>query len=336
MSGHLSAALDAMATADVDVLLLGRGANIRWVSGANSLWLAGTRPFAPACTVVRSTGAVHLLSITDDGLPDDIPPERLYPISWNPMNLVGAVIAAPGVTDAKRIGVDGMSPLFEQLFAGMLPGAELVDGEAMLRAARRVKSSDDITAIRRAVTVAQGALTAVTDAIVPGARECDLKGVFEQRMADLGVTTPAFEGTFCVAEAGAPPRVLVTDRDLAQGDAVHLRVGVLRDGWEASLARTWTCGDGPRVEPDTPARTTLAGVVAECRAGATIGALRGAAPGVAVDGLGIGHEELADDDVLAAGMVLGVEVLADGVIVGDMVLVTDAEPELLTTFPDAP
>src|SRR2546430_12168606 len=100
-----------MARRDVDVLVLGREGNARFVSGATRLWLAGTRPFAPGCVVVRETGAVHLLSVTDFGVPSDIPRERLYPMSWNPMNIMGEVAAIPAVSTARRIGVDGLTPL---------------------------------------------------------------------------------------------------------------------------------------------------------------------------------------------------------------------------------
>ena len=67
MSEHLTRTLAAMTDVDVDVLLLGRSPNVRYVSGANQLALAGTRPFAPACVVVRGTGAVHLMTTTDEG-----------------------------------------------------------------------------------------------------------------------------------------------------------------------------------------------------------------------------------------------------------------------------
>src|SRR3979409_277265 len=100
-----------MARQDVDVLVLGREGNARFVSGATRLWLAGTRPFAPGCVVVRETGAVHLLSITDFGVPSDIPAQCLYQMSWNPMNIVGVVAAIPGVSSARQIGVDGLTPL---------------------------------------------------------------------------------------------------------------------------------------------------------------------------------------------------------------------------------
>src|SRR6266511_2080618 len=105
MSNRLDLVLGAMGEREVDLLLLGREGNARYVSGARRLWLAGTRPFTPGCAVVRETGAVHLLSVTDDGIPADIPAERLYPLSWNPVNLLGPVVGAPGVAGARRVGV---------------------------------------------------------------------------------------------------------------------------------------------------------------------------------------------------------------------------------------
>ena len=45
--------LEEMARQNVDVLLLGREGNARYVSGAHRLFLAGERAFAPGCVVVR-------------------------------------------------------------------------------------------------------------------------------------------------------------------------------------------------------------------------------------------------------------------------------------------
>lgn len=49
-------ALAQMDAHDLDILVLGRQANIRYVTGAPQLWIAGTRPFGPMCVVVRATG----------------------------------------------------------------------------------------------------------------------------------------------------------------------------------------------------------------------------------------------------------------------------------------
>src|SRR3989442_4673020 len=100
-------ALAAMADGGVDALILSREANARYVSGARRLWLAGARAFAPGCVLVAATGEVHLLSISDDGVPRDIPVANLYPITWNPVNLFGRLAAIPRLASARPIGVDG-------------------------------------------------------------------------------------------------------------------------------------------------------------------------------------------------------------------------------------
>lgn len=331
MTEHLDRVLDSMGERDVDLLLLGREGNARYVSGARRLWLGGTRAFAPGCAVVRETGAVHVLSVTDDGIPSDIPPERLYPISWNPINLLRPVVSAPGVAGARRIGVDGMTPLFEQLLNGMLPGAELVDGESLLRSVRRKKSASDIEAIRAAAAVADDAMAATVDAMRPGVREIDLVGVFDERMAGHGVTTPAYDAVFSVAEEGAVG-AWSTDRVIADGDLVTISAGVLAEGWEASLARTWPCGDlrseHRAFEEWSRAWSEL---VARGRSGARFSDLRG--EGIELHGVGASYEVLFDDDLLEPDMVVALELRHAGILGGDTLLVSDDAPDPLTRAP---
>jgi Xaa-Pro aminopeptidase len=240
------------------------------------------------------------------------------------MNILGGVTAIPGVAGARRIGVDGLTPLFEQLLNGMLPEAELVDGEMLLREVRQAKTPEDVAGIRVAIGVAEDALRAVSEALHAGVTERELKGVFEEHMTERGARTPAFEGTFCVADPGVAPRSLVTDRAVRDGDLVHVRAGVLHDGWEGAIARTCACG---ATDPEVP--PTHAMTVALAVDGATVGDLR--ATGATVEGVGLGHEELADSDRLDAGMVLWIERWLDPVLVGDTVLVGDEGPEVLTS-----
>ena len=79
--GRRQRALDQMEAHDIDVLVLGQEANARYVAGAQRLWTAGTRPFGPGCVVVRATGAIHLVSTWDEGIPDDIPHDNLFGIT---------------------------------------------------------------------------------------------------------------------------------------------------------------------------------------------------------------------------------------------------------------
>jgi Xaa-Pro aminopeptidase len=157
---------------------------------------------------------------------------------------------------ARRIGVDSMSPLFEGLIKAAAPNAVLVDGETAIRAARRLKTADELRCIRTACAIAEAALSASIDALRPGVREAELLGVFEQRMSMLNVTAPAIEGTFCATPRSAsgshvpPLRQLHGDRSINEGDLAVLSSGVLYAGYEGSVGRTWPCmGAGSEIKP---------------------------------------------------------------------------------------
>ena len=319
-----------MADAGVEALILGREANARYVSGARRLWLAGARAFAPGCVLVASTGDVHVLSSSDDGMPSDLPIEHLYPITWNPANLMARLALIPGLSDARRVGVDGLTPLMESLLGGTFPSAELVDGQSVMLAARQQKLTEEIDAIRRAIAVATDALDTVIASAVPGVRERDLLARFQERMCALGTTTPAFEGTF--------GHRFPSDEVLGAGDRVVVDAGVLVDGYEGGLARTIVCG-GP--QPDaTPADDLFMTLLDVVKPGATGADLWAAwdATGTArsttavAHGVGLGLEPpvVGDDDAsFAAGMTLSLRAEADGWVRRDTVVVTDTGAQLL-------
>src|SRR5581483_509628 len=237
-----------------DVLVLGREANARYASGARRLWTAGTRPFGPGCVVVRATRQVHLLSVWDEGIPESIPRENLYGLSWNPMNLIGAIGRIPGAAEAARVGVDGMSPLMAQLLPTAFPKARIEAAEDAMLAARRVKTADEVGCIRAATAVAEAALDAAMAALRPGARERELLAAFLARLGDFGVQVPASEGTFCAtpkarseprapspvgvargsgpgARDAAPPlRQLASGRAVGEGEVVAVAGGGLYAG----------------------------------------------------------------------------------------------------------
>jgi Xaa-Pro aminopeptidase len=324
-------ALAAMADAGIDALILGREANARYVSGARRLWLAGARAFAPGCVLVAETGDVHLLSTSDDGVPPDVPIDHVYAITWNPSNLMARLASIPGLSAARRVGVDSLTPIMESLLTGTFPRAELVDGQSVMLAARRLKLANEIDAIQRAVAVATEALDAAIAIARPGIRERDLLARFEERMCELGTTTAAFEGTFGHA--------FPSDRVLAAGDRVVLDAGVLVDGYEGGLARTIVC-DTSTPDP-TPADELFTVLLAEMRAGATGADLWSAwdATGVprpsqpVAHGVGLGFEAPVvgrDDEVIAAGMTMSLRAEADGWVRRDTVLVTDTGARLLS------
>jgi Xaa-Pro aminopeptidase len=230
--------LAELRTARLDALLLGREANARHAAGARRLWTTGGRPFAPGCVLLAS-GELHLMSTWDEGVPAEIQREHLYGTTWNPARLMRALAAIPDLATARRVGVDGMSAGFARLLAEALPKAELVDAAALLERARRTKTADELECIRTAVAVAESALWAVLPGIAPGERERALAGRYWAAAARLGVTTPAFEPTFC---AGAPLRRIPSERALAAGELVVCDAGVLYAGYEGLVGRSAPVG----------------------------------------------------------------------------------------------
>src|SRR5271154_5636037 len=205
-TGRRERALAQMQKHDLDVLVLGRQANVRYVSGAPQLWVAGTRPFGPTCVVIRKTGAIHLLSTWDEGVPDDIPHENLYGISWNPVNTIAALQRIDGAATARRVGTDALSPGFAQLLPTAFPNAELVDGELAMRAARRIKAAEEVAALRESIRVAEASLAAA---------------------AAGGVSTPLNQDVAWVTSREHPWRGVNGQGRVNGGDLVAFSAGVL-------------------------------------------------------------------------------------------------------------
>src|ERR1700748_264580 len=231
-TGRRERALAQMEKHDLDVLVLGRQANVRYVSGTPQLWVAGTRPFGPACVLVRATGAIHLLSTWDEGVPDDIPRENLYGISWNPMNTIAAL----------RVGTDALSPAFAQLLPNAFPNAQLVDGELAMRAARRIKTNEEVASLRESVRVAESALAAAVAELRPGVSEQQLAGVLLEALAAGGVSTPSNQDVAWVTSREHPWRRVNNDGRVQTGDLVAFSAGVLAGGYVGQAGGTWPAG----------------------------------------------------------------------------------------------
>ena len=347
---------DAMSAAGLDVLLLGRAANIQFASGARQLWTAGLRPFGPGCIVVAGTGRVHLLSTWDEGVPDEIRHDDLFGLTWNPANLVTRVGAVPGLHGARRVGTDGVGPGTDQLLAALAPEAELVDANPVLRTARSVKTAEEVACIRTAAALAEAALTAMSASVAPGITERELVGVHSGRLAELGAPIPAWEAVACATPRHGPVRRrrLTSDRPVAAGELVALTACALYAGYEADVSRTVVCpgGGGPGDLLDRVA-TAQAGLIDACRPGATGADLVSAwgatgwsdpsdpGPEPLAWGVGLGMEPpvigsgLGAMERLEEGMTLAVQAwLAEdgvgGALRADVLLVTAGGPEVLT------
>jgi Xaa-Pro dipeptidase len=321
---ELARCLSAMERTGIDALVLGREASARSVSGANRLWLAGTRAFAPGCVVVRRDGAVHLLANSNAGF-EGFPRDHLYPITWNPERLLASLRAIPGLSEARTIGVDGMSPGIHALFRELVPAGRLVDAGPIIAELWAMHSPEKVAKVHLAAGVACSGLAAMASFLREGVRARVLRGVCAEHFASLGVTTPAFEAVAAPIDGGASTW-LPPERLLGEGESVALRAGALRDGWEASLARTYIIGE-PSVEQPPPPGWDAA--LALCRPGTYVGQLRDLE--AVVYGVGRGVEPYEDDVQLEAGMVCALELHQGRRLHQDVLHITEAAPTILTT-----
>jgi Xaa-Pro aminopeptidase len=327
--------LSAMEREGIDVLVLGRRGNGKYVAGHRSLWRAVLTPFGPMCIVVRDTEQVHLMGTTwDDGIPREIPTDNLSGLMWNPRLTVDALAQIDGLRRATTLGVDGMGAGMIQLFDALAPDAEIVDGEQLMHGVRAEKLREEIDCIRVALAIAEGAMYDVTRALVPGATEIELKARYAEATARYGTTLPAFEGVFCATPRDAsgsgrtpPLRREATARSLGAGELVACSGGVLYGGYEGAATRTWQCGGANGVSRAALAlrdrwRAAVDAMAAVCRPGTPARQLRDAwiatgeplPPVLLAHGVGLGVEppvvggalgpDGADDTPLHAGMVL--------------------------------
>ena len=175
---------DAMESARLDALVLGRPGNVRYAPGARQLWRTGANPFAPLCVVVRETGRVHLLSTWDDGIPPEIGHDDLYGMFWNPAHLIAALASIPGLTEAHRVGTDSLTPFFAQVLpdAGAHGSSWSTRRGSLARAAGE-KTADELACIEVALTLAEAGLAALERPLGPGVTERDLLGVYVECVA---------------------------------------------------------------------------------------------------------------------------------------------------------
>ncbi|HET6963313.1 MAG TPA: M24 family metallopeptidase [Acidimicrobiales bacterium] len=264
--------LEAMAATGVDVLMLGRPANIAFASGARQLWTSGTRPFSPACVVVAATGRVHLLSTWDEGVPDEIPHRDLFGLSWNPAIASARLRAIEGLDAASRVATDGWGTGAAQLIASLCPRADVVDGGGLIRQARAAKSPDEMACLFTAAAAAEAGLSALSAALRPGVTERELVGVYAERLASIGMACPPTEGVVWVSTDSSRPRRVPSDRRLQAGDLVALNPGASFAGYEVTVGRTRVVGSPsqPGLSQGALAtRAALDAVIGTCRPGAT-------------------------------------------------------------------
>ena len=243
---------------------------------------------------------------------------------------------------------------WEVLRAG---GLELVPRRGLVEALRAVKDESELEKIRRAGEITSEGYARLADERFVGRTERELAWRLEDLFRELGADAPAFESIVASGPNAAKPHARPTDRTMEAGETIVIDAGAMVEGYNADCTRTFATGPLPQ-ELKAAYQATLEGQLAgleAVRAGVTgIDADAAARDKIEAAGLGekfghgLGHGvglevheaprlSRESTDTLVAGNVATVEpgvYLAGlgGIRIEDLVVVTDGEPEILTSF----
>ena len=154
-----------------------------------------------------------------------------------------AALAAIG-TGGKTIGLDGSAMRFFEYEAirRYAPGADLVDASEALVALRLHKSEGEISAIRRAIAISEGALEAMLAEVRVGMSERELGSILDSNMIRLGGQGVAFETLLHAGGKTALPHTGPLAYRIQHGDPLLVDFGARFNGYCADITRTFFVG----------------------------------------------------------------------------------------------
>jgi Xaa-Pro aminopeptidase len=243
-----------------------------------------------------------------------------------------------------------------------LPGAvELIPSGGLVERLRVVKEPAEIEAIAAATELADASLEWLLGTGLIGRTERELAIALEHDMRERGAEGPSFDSIVAGGPHGALPHAQPRDVPIVRGELVVIDWGAQLDGYCSDCTRTVAAG---HVDSDAE---QIYGFVLEAQL-AALGAVQAGRGGREIDavareliaghghgdhfGHGLGHgvgleihegprlSPRAKDEAIAAGSTVTVEPGIYipgrlGVRIEDLVVVTDAEPRILTGIPKA-
>jgi Xaa-Pro aminopeptidase len=276
---------------------------------------------------------------------------------------LGQILRNYGI-EGGRIGIDQANLSLIASLRRHFPNLELEDGDTVMQRARWVKLDEEIPIIEEACAIGDSVTKRALDETKAGRRECEVAGDAMQTLFYLGgemahVITPFVAS----GEHMSPPHRLCTDKIMRNGDLCFIDIGAMWNGYFADIGRTTVIGKPTRRQKEiyTAVYEGLMAGVAKMRPGNTNKDIsdaiveKVASHGFAEHlfslfighGIGIGANEppyvgetLPGAPVyeLKPNMVFAIEPLVwvpdvqggGGVRIEDMVLVTEAEPRILS------
>jgi Xaa-Pro aminopeptidase len=363
-----------LAEAGVDALLVWKNENVRYLTSLRAQLIAGKESSLNGALLTAQDGPVLFCSGGElDKARGGMPwLSGIHPIPIMEQRELTAAFAtttlAPMLAElglkGGRLGIDHASFSLIDAVRRALPSFELVDGDAVMQAARLVKFDEEIQLLEEACAIGDAVTRRAIDGSREGRREMEIAGDAMQTLYYMGGELPHVLTPYVASgEHMAPPHRITSDKVVRNGDLVFIDIGAMWNGYFADIGRTTIVGR-PRPEQKrvyTAVYESLMAGIAVMRPGMTNMDVANAIRAKVAEhdlqdrlfslfighGIGIGANEPpyigeslpgATEIELQPNMVFAVEPLVwipdipggAGVRIEDMVQVTDGEPRVLS------
>jgi Xaa-Pro aminopeptidase len=252
---RIARARGAMAEQGVTALLIGVGADLRYLTGYPATPLERLTMLVLARTGEPILIAPRLEAMAAEGCPAAVG-GAVTVVPWDetddPHDVVAAHLArSGGWTDGERVLVSGdLWAMHILALQRVLPGAGFGLATDVLRGLRVRKAQDEVELLRAAAHGADRVIDAIAAGPIVGRTEIDIAREIRDRLEDEEHDAPSF----AIVGSGpnsASPHHHPTDRVIQAGEALVLDIGGIRHGYSSDTTRTlWVTGSDPVHEPD--------------------------------------------------------------------------------------
>lgn len=184
----------------------------------------------------------------------------------HPMEYAAEIITQKGYA-RRRLGVETDTYYFTgrclETLRRVLPCAEIVDGDDLVRWVRNVKSAQEIAYLRMAAQITERVMQKAVDSIAPGVREGDVAGeVYKAQICGTEDFTGDYPAIAPIMPSGirtATAHLSWVDRRYEEGDVVLLELAGAKYHYNMPLSRTVMVGKPPK-ELSEVARVVIEGL----------------------------------------------------------------------------
>jgi Xaa-Pro dipeptidase len=281
-SERLERAKQELAASDLDAILVWKDENVRYLSGLRAQIISGKSALLNGCLL---TGNGDLVLFCSGGEVDRA--TRVMPwidrietvpimearglIAGTVENVIAPVLRELGV-DQARLGLDETAYAQVQELQRVLPEMALGDGDAVMQAARLIKSESELAVMQEAAAIAEAVTESAIAAAKPGVREYDVVADAMHTLFKLGGEMAHLASPFVASgEHMSPPNRFPSDKIIREGDLVFIDIGAMYNGYYADMGRTVICGTPSEHQREifTAVRNSLAAATAAMRPGNT-------------------------------------------------------------------